>query len=305
MGKMKGFKSGTGGVSPNNKDVFNKYMAEVSKLKPITREEEVELFKRIELNGDKEAIDIICKHNLLFVVSVARKYSKQISSSSLTLEDLINEGNIGLYTAITRFDYKTGNKFISYAVWYIRSYIIAFIKNNIKTIRTPQSVFTVVSKSKTQVEKLEQKLGRTPTTLEVFNSMVEDGIIKESYTEGKLNDGNNSYSFEKSLSTPIGEDGETELSDLIKSDSLEPETELLEKERGDKIHILLNRLPDKIKNYFIDYFGLDGNEQLSLTKMSIKYGEGLQTIKSRIDRYLRQIRGRNRGNREYFFSNIR
>ena len=305
MGKMRDFKSGTGGVSPNSNEVFKKYMLEISKLKPLSREKEVELFKKIKLNGDKEAIDTICKHNLLFVVSVARKYSKQIVASRLTLEDLVNEGNVGLYTAINTFDYRTGNKFISYAVWYIRGYIINFIKNNIKTIRTPQSIFNIVRKSKVQEEKLAQKLGRMPTSLEVFNSMVKDGILKETYTEVKLNEGNIGYGFEKSLSTPIGEDGDTELSDLIKSDSLEPETELLEKERGDKIYMLLHRLPDKIKNYFVDYFGLNGNERLSLTKMSIKYGEGRETIKTRIDKYLRQIRGRNRGNREYFFSNIK
>lgn len=305
MGKMRAFKAGTGGVSPNSKDVYNKYMLEISKLKPLSREKELELFKRIKLNGDKEAIDTICKHNLLFVVSVARKYSKQIAFSRLTLEDLINEGNVGLFTAITSFDYTTGNKFISYAVWYIRGYIIGFIKNNVKTIRTPQGIFEVVNKSKAQAEKLEQILERTPTSLEVFNSMVKNGTIKESFTESKLNEGNNSYGFEKSLSTPIGEEGDMELSDLIKSDSLSPDTELLEKERSDKIQMLLNRLPNKIKNYFIDFFGLDGQERLTLAKMSAKYGEGRQTIQNRIERHLRQIKGRNRGNRDYFFSNVK
>jgi len=305
MGKMREFKAGTGGASPNSKEVYNKYLSEISKLKPLTREKEVELFKKIKLNGDKEAIDTICKHNLLFVVSVARKYSKQISSTKLTLEDLINEGNIGLYSAIGNFDYTTGNKFISYAVWCIRGAIINFIKNNVKTIRTPQSIFDVVNKSKKEEEKLEQILERTPTTLELFNSMVKNGVIKESYTESRLKEGTDSYRFEKSLSTPIGEEGDMELADLIKSDSMSPDTELLEKERNDKIDMLLNRLPEKIKNYFIDYFGLYGQERLTLAKMSVKYDEGRQTIQNRIERHLRQIKGRNRGNREYFFSNIR
>jgi RNA polymerase primary sigma factor len=305
MGKMREFKAGTGGASPNSKEVYNKYLSEISKLKPLTREKEVELFKKIKLNGDKEAIDTICKHNLLFVVSVARKYSKQISSTKLTLEDLINEGNIGLYSAIGNFDYTTGNKFISYAVWCIRGAIINFIKNNVKTIRTPQSIFDVVNKSKKEEEKLEQILERTPTTLELFNSMVKNGVIKESYTESRLKEGTDSYRFEKSLSTPIGEEGDMELADLIKSDSMSPDTELLEKERNDKIDMLLNRLPEKIKNYFIDYFGLYGQERLTLAKMSVKYDEGRQTIQNRIERHLRQIKGRNRGNREYFFSNVK
>jgi len=308
MKRKQQFKSGGSGiVTPNSSEIFNRYMVEITKLKPISREEELELFKKIELNGDKRAIDIICKHNLLFVVSVARKYSKLVSTSRLTLEDLVNEGNLGLYTAISSFDYHTGNKFISYAVWYIKGYILNFISENIKSIRIPNSIISIVNKSRKQEEKLEQKLNRNPTTLEVFNSMVKDGVIKESYTESKLNQSNILHKHDKSLSSPVGngEYDDLELADLIKCDDLEPETVLLEKERTIKIASLLNNIPDKIKSYFIDYFGLNGEEQLSITEMAIKYDEGRDTIKARIDKYIRKLKDRHRDNREYFYSNIK
>lgn len=114
---------------PNSKMLYDRYIVDISKYKPLTREKELELFKRLEKNkNDVEAYNKLYQHNLLFVVSVAKRYSSSVSKSSLTLEDLISEGNLGLSVAINHFDYKTGNKLISYAVWHVRQHIIRLIE---------------------------------------------------------------------------------------------------------------------------------------------------------------------------------
>jgi RNA polymerase primary sigma factor len=220
-------------VVANNKEIFNRYLIEIEKLKPLTKEEEVCLFKQIETNDDQTAIDKICKHNLLFVVSVARSYAKTLPKSSLTLEDLVSEGNIGLCLAIRKFDYKTGNKFISYAVWWIRQHILKCIQDNIKSIRIPSNIRTVINKYNKKESNLEQIFNRKPTTLEVFESMLEDGNNVSSAQ--KLDDILDVSTFEKSLNSLVIMDGTVELGGLIKSDELPVDIQLIGKERSELI----------------------------------------------------------------------
>src|ERR1035437_3821917 len=139
--------------NPNNKKIYFIHMNEISKFRPLSREEEVETFKRVEI-GDQKAIDKISRHNLLFVVTIAKKYSAAIGTSFLTLEDLISEGNLGLLKAIKRFDYRTKNKFITYCVWWIKQGILASIQDNVKTIRLPNSVKSEITKLNRKEERL-------------------------------------------------------------------------------------------------------------------------------------------------------
>ena len=277
-------------VEANNEFIFDKYMCEINKFQPLSREEEVKLFKQIEKNRNPEAIEKICKHNLLFVVSVAKKFAKAISTSSLTLEDLINEGNIGLYTAINSFDYRTGNKFISYAVWLIQNEIIKCIQVNIKTIRIPQSVIISAKLINKKEAYLEQKLIRSPTNSEIFDAIIEDKNIKFIGDLNRVNEVKEAFNFEKSLNAHVNVGNKSvEYVELFRSKEITPLQNILENERNDLIIRILNTLPVNIKNYFIDYFGLFGNIQLNLTDMGEKYGELSQTIKNRMDKYLKII----------------
>ena len=111
---------------------LDKYLQEIGEIPLLTTEKEIELARRIK-QGDLRALEKLTKANLLFVVSIAKKYQNK----GLSLGDLINEGNLGLITAAKRFDESRGFKFISYAVWWIRQSILQAINNHSKIVRIP------------------------------------------------------------------------------------------------------------------------------------------------------------------------
>lgn len=287
-------------ANPNDRDNFNRYMLEISKNKPFSKDKEVELFKELELTGDQKIVDKLCLHNLLFVVSVAKQYASVVHYTSLTLEDLINEGNIGLYLAIKKYDYKIGNKFISFAVWNIKAKIIASINNNLKSIRIPTSALDVLNKSNKLVSKMEQDLERTPTSNEVFDVMIENGDISNRNNVENYESLIAVNLFEERLNAPINDDTD-EFIDVIKSEEPEPEDELLHKERKEILAKMLENLSPHIMSYFNDFYGLDGQKTLNLVEMGEKYGMSSATIKQRMDKNLRRIRMKNRRNRSVFF----
>ena len=141
---------------------LDKYLSEIQKFPTITLEEEVELFRELH-NGNKKAKDKIVKANLRFVVSVAKQYQYQ----GLSLIDLINEGNIGLLKAIDRFDETYGFKFISYAVWWIRTDIMVAIKNSGRSIHLPVDKLEVINKLTKKVKEFEQEYYYSPSILEI------------------------------------------------------------------------------------------------------------------------------------------
>ncbi len=117
---------------PRHPTALDLYFKEIKSVDPLTPEEEVELARRIR-NSDRRALHELLCHNLRFVVTVAKKYQGR----GLSLEDLINEGNIGLIKAALRFDESRGFKFISYAVWWIRQSILAGIADESRLVRIP------------------------------------------------------------------------------------------------------------------------------------------------------------------------
>lgn len=288
-------------VNANNQEIFSKYLSEISKFKPLSREEELELFKKLEITNDQAIIEKLCKHNLLFVVSVAKPYAKFLVSSSLTLEDLVNEGNIGLYLSIKKFDYRTGNKFISYAVWLIRAYILLTIQTNVKSIRLPNNIRGVYTKFLKQESILEQKLGYNPTSIEVFEVMFEENQMTEKDSVDYLNEVIKMNQSEISLNIPAYDDGLDELSSTISSNEINVDEMLINKERKQLIIKLLDRTPENIKNYIYDYFGVLDNKPMKLKDIGNKYGVNSITVKQRITRHLRVIRNRNREKETFFF----
>lgn len=287
--------------NPNDKETYERYMREIAKLKPISKEEEQELFKRFEETQDESIIEKICKHNLLFVVSVAKTYSSQISSSSLTLEDLISEGNYGLCLAAKRFDYKTGNKFISYAVWWIRQAILTCIQNNVKSIRLPNNVRTEINKIKRVEMALEQKLGREPSTGEIFDVMLEEGLMTDKDSEFKIDELLKVSKFETSLNSFVGDEADCELGDLIQSDDLLPHEKLFVKERKMLAHEMLNKLNPREKRVLCSFFGLQNHDILTISEIAEREGVTSSSVRVWIDKALRRMRWKNKGGSQFFF----
>lgn len=257
-------------VNYGNRDLYNRYLIEIKNFKPLTIEEEVELFKRINEDGDELAIEKIMKHNLLFVVSVARHFSVTLTSHTLLLEDLINEGNIGLYEAIKTYDYKKGFKFISYAVWHIKKNIIKSLKDNIKGIRIPMAVQYEVKRIKDKEMQLEQSNERKIDTFELFQAMLDEDGLKYANTFDKFNNIMDRYQFEVSLSKVLGDDN-YELGETLPSDSESPIDILIRSEKRKVLDKVLKKVEPDVRNYILDYYGIDCERPLNMSEIGEKY----------------------------------
>jgi RNA polymerase primary sigma factor len=141
---------------------IEKYLQEIGKVNLLTAEQEVQLAKRIK-KGDQKALEILVNANLRFVVSVAKQYQ----NSSLSLNDLINEGNLGLVKAAQKFDETRGFKFISYAVWWIRQSIIQALAEQSRLIRLPLNKVGSLTKINKAFAELEQRYEREPSAEEL------------------------------------------------------------------------------------------------------------------------------------------
>ena len=168
--------------SDSNYDSVQMYLREIGQYPLLNGEQEKTLAKRI-LEGDEEARSILARSNLRLVVSIAKKYVNR--SPDLTLLDLIQEGNLGLFKAVDKFDHTKGYKFSTYATWWIRQAITRALADQSRTIRIPVHMVETIAKYKQKVRELSQHLGRDPLPEEIAAEM---GIeIDKIYTIQKIN----------------------------------------------------------------------------------------------------------------------
>ena len=204
----------------NKKDSVQMYLKEIGKYDLLTAEQEVELAKRIE-QGDEEARMQLARSNLRLVVSIAKKYVGR--SPDLTLLDLIQEGNIGLFKAVDKFDYRKGYKFSTYATWWIRQAITRALADQSRTIRIPVHMVETIAKYKQVVRELSQVLGREPTAEEVAQEMGLE--VEKIHHIEKINQNI------VSLETPVGddEDGRSTLGNFVADESIDRPDEAADK----------------------------------------------------------------------------
>ena len=281
---MKTFKIG---ISFTNRDDLSirLYFKDINKFKPLTPEEETELFIRIE-NGDRDAFVKIIKHNLRFVITVAKQYQGQ----GLPLVDLINEGNIGLCTAVSKFDYTRGFKFISYAVWWIRQSIIQAIYNTGRTIRFPIPTVSKLNKLIKVSSTLESKLEREAT--------IEELAKETDFTEEKVEDlikYNNTCS---SMDMIIDEDNNSTIGDLIPS-YVKSDDDLIIDSDKKELNKIISNLPNRNADIIRMFFGI-GMQALSLEEIGLRFGmsgerirqlreEGLEILRSNYSEELKEL----------------
>ncbi len=220
-------------------DSIQMYLKEIGQHSLISGAQEKELAKRI-IAGDPEAKTILAKANLRLVVSIAKKYVGR--SSDLTLLDLIQEGNIGLFKAVDKFDHTKGYKFSTYATWWIRQAITRALADQSRTIRVPVHMVETIAKYKQVVRRLSQDLGRDPLPEEIA---VEMGIEPEKiYMIEKIDQGT------VSLETPVGDEDEAKstLGDFLADDKiLAPDQEANRRIIRDQLQEILSDLPPKEK----------------------------------------------------------
>ena len=186
-------------------DPVRMYLKEIGQVKLLSAEEEVELAKRVS-EGDQDAKNKLTEANLRLVVSIAKKYSGR----GLHILDLIQEGNTGLIRAVDKFDWTKGNKFSTYATWWIRQAITRAIADQARTIRVPVHMVEVINKATRCNRKLVQELGREPTVEEIaaeLNLPVE-----------KIIEANRTAADTLSLDTPVGDEEDTSIGSFVEDE---------------------------------------------------------------------------------------
>lgn len=218
-------------------DSIQMYLKEIGQHSLISGAQEKELAKRI-LNGDDEAKNILARANLRLVVSIAKKYVGR--SSDLTLLDLIQEGNLGLFKAVDKFDYTKGYKFSTYATWWIRQAITRALADQSRTIRVPVHMVETIAKYKQVVRRLSQDLNRDPLPEEIA---VEMGLEPEKiYMIEKIDQGT------ISLESPVGDedDSKSTLSDFMADEKITaPDQDSNRRIIRDQLNEILTDLPPK------------------------------------------------------------
>ena len=186
-------------------DPVRMYLKEIGQVKLLSAEEEVELAKRVS-EGDQAAKNKLTEANLRLVVSIAKKYSGR----GLHILDLIQEGNTGLIRAVDKFDWTKGNKFSTYATWWIRQAITRAIADQARTIRVPVHMVEVINKATRCNRKLVQELGREPTVEEIAKEL---GLPVE-----KIIEANRTAADTLSLDTPVGDEEDTSIGSFVEDE---------------------------------------------------------------------------------------
>jgi len=257
---------------------LDKYLQEIGKVDLITAEVEVELARRIR-EGDQQALEKLTKANLRFVVSVAKQYQ----NNGLTLGDLINEGNLGLIKAASRFDETRGFKFISYAVWWIRQSIMQALAEQSRIVRLPLNRVGSLTKITKTFADLEQKFQREPSTEEVAEVV---GVTPEEITASLRIGGRH-----VSVDAPFSQGEEGSLLDVL-SDRNEsnPESEMMAESLVKEVQRSLTTLTTREAEVISLYFGLNSKQSMTLEEISDKFDltrERVRQIKEKATRRLR------------------
>ena len=262
-------------------DSIQMYLKEIGQYPLIPASEEKNLAYRIE-KGDMEAKNLLARANLRLVVSIAKKYVGR--SSDLTLLDLIQEGNLGLFKAVEKFDWTKGYKFSTYATWWIRQSITRALADQSRTIRIPVHMVETISKYKQVVRRLSQDLGREPLVEEIameMNLEVEKIHIIEQINQDTV-----------SLEQPIGDDDEKSTrGEFIPDDKiLRPDQDSSRRILSDQIKEVLDTLNPKERKILELRYGLNDGIQHTLEEVGQEFGvtrERIRQIEAKVHEKLR------------------
>ena len=255
------------------------YFREIGNLPVLTKEEEVDLAKRIE-QGDEIALQQLVSCNLKLVVSIAKKYL----STGMAFLDLIQEGNMGLLRAAEKFDYKLGNRFSTYATLWIKQSISRAITDQSKTIKIPVHMAQKIAAYKKAVERLSGDLKREPT----LNELVCEMKLSEEQINSIIQIAKETIS----LDIPVGEHEDTKMLDFVVEDKqyCNPEKVLYEKMLAEKLKEIISTLEKREQDVLIYRFGLFGNKQETLEEIGRRLdlsGERIRQIEMKAIRKLK------------------
>ncbi len=245
-------------ITDRSNITIDDYLKDINKIPMLTPDEEKEIGRKAK-EGDIDAKNKLITGNLRFVVSVAKQYQGQ----GLSLDDLINEGNIGLIRAADKFDVDKGFRFISYAVWWIRQSILQALSEQSRTIRLPMNQVRLSSKILKTIQEFEQDNERKPTDEEL------EGLIGLSIE--KINKIINSNNKMVSLDTPLNDDEEGTLIDIIPNGNPKTDADLIKESNKIELNSIIDKLTNREQDIIRMYFGLTG-KNFTLSEIGDKFG---------------------------------
>ena len=260
---------------------LGRYMTDISRLPMLSPDEEVDLAREIHEGGQKaeQAKNKLILGNLRFVVSVAKQYQHY----GIPLEDLIDEGNIGLVKAAERYDDTRGFKFISYAVWWVRQAICSAIMDQGRMVRLPMNQAGTLSKLNQEIAKFEQEHQRQPSAEELADISGID--------EDKVRKAMDADNHQVSIDAPVTDDSETRVSDMMSSgDEFAPDKESEHESMAKDLEdVLRDSLTNKEINILKDYYGL-GRKEEGLEEIGSKYDLTRERVRQIREKSLNKIR---------------
>jgi RNA polymerase primary sigma factor len=271
-------------------DAVRLYLREIGKIPLLTPEEELDLAKRTKEEQDPEAKKKLIDANLRLVVSIAKKYIGR----GLSFLDLIQEGNLGLMRAVEKFDYRKGYKFSTYATWWIRQAITRAIADQARTIRIPVHMIETINRLVKNSRQLLQELGREPTIEEIAERM---GVTTE-----KIEEIIRTAQEPISLETPIGEEEDSRLGDLLEdTTTVAPADTASQHLLAEDIQEILEGLSPREREIIILRFGLGGERAHTLEEVGKHFNVTRERIRQIEAKALRKLRHPSRAKklREY------
>ncbi|MEE2657293.1 MAG: RNA polymerase sigma factor RpoD/SigA [Candidatus Latescibacterota bacterium] len=265
-------------------ELLRRYFEDIEDSRPLSREREVELADRIT-RGDMEARDELVQANLRFVVDVARQYQNR----GLTMAELVSAGNVGLMKAADRFDGERGFKFISYAVWWIRQSIMQTLTDQTRTVRVPITRQNLLR----DINRVTKELGgesRDVTVDEIASALgVPEAEVVETMTKGRP---------ETSLDRTFDDEGDRSMMNLLRDESApSPDAGVEYQNMRGQVDCVLDVLDTRERYIVRCYYGLDGEEPLTLEQI----GELMRLTRERVRQLKERALGKLRGPERYRF----
>ena len=273
---MKEFKI-TQSITPRESENITRYFANISSTHPLEPDQEADLALRIR-RGDLQARNELVTANLRFVVSVAKQYQ----NPGVPLDDLINEGNIGLIRAAERFDPTKGFKFVSFAVWWIRQAILSFLVDKSRMVRLPQNIIHVISRIRSAANAFEQENQRPPSTAE----LAERTRMSEEKLEEYIGHVNSTISMD----APLSSDTDVTVGEMLENTSTEAADRVLIAESlQHDLQVAMSSVSDREQEIIRLFYGLDGEPQ-SMEEIAMDFHLTRERVRQLIDRSVATIR---------------
>jgi RNA polymerase primary sigma factor len=269
-------------------DNLRAYFDQIKRAKLLTFEEELSLSRRIQA-GDEKAKNILIESNLRLVVRIAKNYI----TPEVSILDLIQEGNLGLIRAVSKYDYKKGVRFSTYASWWIKQSIVRSLSNKKRVIRLPHRQEEKLRKINKVYNNLSQVLMREPTLVEI----AEEIGIEEEEVASILNSSNSVASLDSKATEDSGS-----LHEVVEDNSFEPDTELMRKNLREDTLKFLQGLHEKERRILMYRFSFISGKRYTLKKIGDELGISPETVRQIEIRALKKLRNFSDELKEYVYS---